>query len=238
MVDVVVVEDVDVVEDDGGVTVDDVVVVVGGGGPDETTRFTGVPGATCVPTAGVVEMTVPAPYWVDDDWVMFPTLSPTWPRVTAAWVWLTPASPGTDTWVGPVDTTRATVPPWEMEVPEAGSELMTLPLVTVVLAWLVVVYSSLASGQDRLGRGQAHAGDPLGDRRPAPTMATERATDVPFFTSDPLAGSVPRHGARGSSVDTSDWTFTTRPSAWRVEVAVATGWPTTSGTLSVALPPR
>jgi hypothetical protein len=82
-----------------------VVVVVVGGVPEEMIRLTEVPGATEVLAGGVVEITSPLGYCVDDCVVGFdPTTRPALPMALPACDWLNPATFGTSTLGRPDET--------------------------------------------------------------------------------------------------------------------------------------
>ena len=108
-------------------------------GPDDTARFTAVPGATEVPDVGFCDMTDPAGT-VDEDWVVtVPTTSPAPVMAVEAADCVRPTTFGTDTDAGPDDTTRFTAVPGATEVPDVGFCDMTDPAGTVDEDWVVTV---------------------------------------------------------------------------------------------------
>src|SRR5499426_3268369 len=111
------------------------------GGPDDTTRFTELPVATCVPDTGDELITLPAATVVLDCCVTVPTTRPAFVIAVDAAVCVRPTTFGTATCGGPDDTTRFTALPCVTCVPEVGVWLITDPDGTVVLDCVVTVPS-------------------------------------------------------------------------------------------------
>src|SRR5215813_13604697 len=109
------------------------------GGPDETTRFTELPVATCVPDTGDWLITRPAATVVLDCCVTVPTTRPAFVIAVDAAVCVRPTTLGTATCGGPDETTRFTELPTVTCVAAVGDWLITEPAGTVVLDCCVTV---------------------------------------------------------------------------------------------------
>src|SRR5262245_30028749 len=109
------------------------------GGPDDTTRFTALPVATCVPDTGDWLITDPAATVVLDCCVTVPTTRPALVIAVDAEACVRPTTFGTATCGGPDDPTRFTALPVATCVPDTGDWLITRPAATVVLDCCVTV---------------------------------------------------------------------------------------------------
>ena len=101
---------------------------MGGAVPEDTTKLTGVPRTTLMPSTGFWLMTVPAGTVALVAWVMAPTVrAAVWMAVMAAF-WVRPTTLGTGTVVGgtvPEDTTKLTGLPSATLILATGLWLMT-----------------------------------------------------------------------------------------------------------------
>src|SRR5262245_18084627 len=111
------------------------------GGPLDTTRFTALPVATCVPLVGVWLITDPDGTVVLDAVVTVPSVRFAFVIAVVAAAWVRPTTFGTATCGGPLDTTRFTALPVTTCVPLVGVWLITDPDGTVVLDCVVTVPS-------------------------------------------------------------------------------------------------
>src|SRR5207302_1413698 len=103
----------------------------------DTTRLTAEPLATFMAPGGLSLMTLPAATVLLDCRVTAPRVrpAPVMALVAADCVW--PTTFGTETCVGPLETTRLTAEPLATFVPAVGLSLMTLPAATVLLDCIV-----------------------------------------------------------------------------------------------------
>src|SRR5262245_19832511 len=109
------------------------------GGPDDTTRFTELPTATCVAAAGAWLITEPAGTVVLDCCVIVPTTRPAFVIAVVAAVFFSPTTFGTATCGGPDDTTSFTELPTVTCVPDTGDRLITDPPSTALFRSCVIV---------------------------------------------------------------------------------------------------
>jgi hypothetical protein len=108
-------------------------------GPAETTRLTADPEFTLVPALGLSLMTIPDATVELLAEVTVPTTSPAPVMAVVAADWVSPATLGTATCAGPVETTKLTAEPEFTLVPALGLSLMTIPDATVELLAVVSV---------------------------------------------------------------------------------------------------
>ena len=159
-----------------------------GGGPDETTRFTALPGLTCVPAVGLSLITLPEATvllaWV----VTVPTTRPASVIAVVAAACVSPTTLGMATVPGPEDTTRLTAPPGFTWIPAAGLSLITLPAATVLLAWLVTVPSTRPAPVIAVVAAAWVSPTTLGTATCAGPEETTRFTALPGFTWVPATG--------------------------------------------------
>ena len=113
----------------GGITV--IVKVAVGAGPVETTRFTDEPTVTDAPASGDSLITPPEGTVLLDAVNTVPTTRPVPVIEVVAALWVSPTTFGTNTFAGPLETTRFTDEPTATDVPASGASLITLPEGTV-----------------------------------------------------------------------------------------------------------
>ena len=108
-------------------------------GPLEITRFTAEPTFTLVPAAGFSLITSPEGTVLLDAIVTVPSTKPAPVTAVVAAACVSPTTFGTNTFAGPLETTKFTAEPILTLVPATGLSLMTLPAATVLLdCWVIV----------------------------------------------------------------------------------------------------
>src|SRR5262245_8077497 len=166
-------------------------VVIVGALPDETTRFTALPGGTDAPAAGDSLITVPAATVVLPWNVTVPTVRPAPVSDVPAAAWLSPTTFGTRTFGGPLETTRFTAVPTSTAVAAAGSWLMTTPAGTVALLCCVIVPGTRPDSVSAVSAVPFAPFGLSGNLVTAGTVVpieTTRLTAVPGVTVVPSAG--------------------------------------------------
>src|SRR5262245_27783659 len=148
------------------------------GGPSETTRFTALPGAACVPDAGDWLMTDPDGTVVLDCVVTVPTTRPALVIAVVAAACVSPTTFGTVAWAAPDETRRLTALPGAACAPAAGFWLITEPAGTVALAAVVIVPTT----------------------RPALTIAVDAAACVSPTTFGTVTGGGPDDTTRSTAL--------------------------------------
>jgi hypothetical protein len=108
-------------------------------GPLETTKLTAEPAFTLVPATGFSLITLPEATVPLEAVVTVPTTNPAPVIAVLAALCVSPTTLGTDTFAGPLDTTKLTAEPTLTVVPATGFSLITLPEATVLLDAVVTV---------------------------------------------------------------------------------------------------
>ena len=198
--------------------------------PSDTTRFTALPGATCVPADGDWLITWPAGIVLLYCSLTVPTVRPAEVRVDAAADCVVPTTFGTVTGCTPSDTTRFTALPGATCAPADGDWLITWPAGTVLLYCSLTVptvrpaTASVSSATERWSPTTSGT-----DTSSAP-IETVSATGLPSGTSVLAAGVWSITSSAGTVLLYAYETRTEKPELPSVVVAFASVWPVTSGT--------
>ena len=111
-------------------------------GPLETTMLTAEPTLTLVPAVGLSLITLPEATVPLEALVTVPSTKPAPVIAVVAAACVSPTTFGTDTFAGPLETTRFTADPTLTLVPAVGVSLITFPEATVLLDAVVTVPST------------------------------------------------------------------------------------------------
>ncbi len=217
--------------------------LIGASAPEEITRLTVVPGATCDPAAGFWPITLPAGTAELVARVKLPTFRHSLLELQApstavrADVTGEPVTAGTVIGLKPADTTILTSVPGATLIPPTGLWLITCPAGIVVLAAVVTVAARVAfwiAAMAALCVRPTTFGTVAVKAEPVDTTIL---TVLPGLTLLPATGSWlitwPAGTVRLASVDT----VKIRLAFWIAVMAALCVWPTTFGTVEVGVGP-
>jgi hypothetical protein len=202
-------------------------------GPLETTRLTAEPALTEVPATGLSLITLPEATLLLDCVVTVPATRPAPVMAVVAAACVSPTTFGTDTFAGPLETTRLTAEPALTEVPATGLSLITLPEATLLLDAVVTVPATRPAPVMAVVAAACVSPTTLGTVTDvfAGPLETTRLTAEPALTEVPATGlsliTLPEATLLLDAVVTVP---ATKPAPVRAVVAAACVSPTTLGT--------
>jgi hypothetical protein len=200
-------------------------------GPLETTMFTAEPTLTLVPAVGLSLITLPEATVLLEALVTVPSTKPAPVIAVVAAACVSPTTFGTDTFAGPLETTRFTADPTLTLVPAVGVSLITFPEATVLLDAVVTVPSTNPAPVMAVVAAAWVSPTTFGtDTCPGP-LETTMFTAEPTFTLFPAVGlsliTLPAATVLLEAVVTVP---STKPAPVMAVVAAACVSPTTFGT--------